>query len=39
LSERPAAPLYQRLLWMAAIWTASVLALATAAALIRWALG
>lgn len=29
----------KRLLWMAAIWTASVLALGVVAAAIRWAIG
>jgi hypothetical protein len=35
LSERPPGPLYKRLLWMLAIWSASVLALGIVAMLIR----
>jgi hypothetical protein len=29
-------PLYKRLLWMAAIWSVSILALGIVATLIRW---
>jgi hypothetical protein len=35
LSERAPGPLYKRLLWMLAIWSASVLALGIVAMLIR----
>jgi hypothetical protein len=34
--ESPPAALGKRLLWMAAIWTSSVLALGMVAAAIRW---
>ncbi len=35
MSERSPAPLYQRLLWMAAIWTLSVCALGLVAFALR----
>ncbi|HEY4445360.1 MAG TPA: DUF2474 domain-containing protein [Steroidobacteraceae bacterium] len=35
MSERAPGPLYKRLLWMLAIWSASVLALGIVAMLIR----
>ena len=38
LSEGPPARLYQRLLWMLAIWSASVAALAVVAMGLRWAI-
>jgi len=38
LSERAPGPLYKRLLWMLAIWSASVLALGIVAMLIRLAI-
>jgi hypothetical protein len=38
LSEVPPGPLYKRLLWMLAIWSASVLALGIVAMLIRLAI-
>jgi hypothetical protein len=38
LSEAPPGPLYKRLLWMAAIWSASVAALAAVAMVIKFAL-
>jgi len=37
--ESPPAARAKRLLWMAAIWTASVLALGIVAAAIRWMIG
>ncbi|HWG69449.1 MAG TPA: DUF2474 family protein [Steroidobacteraceae bacterium] len=37
--ESPPAAWAKRLLWMAAIWTASVLALGVVAAAIRWVIG
>jgi Protein of unknown function (DUF2474) len=39
LSGVPPGPLYKRLLWMLLIWSASVLALAMVAMLIRLAIG
>jgi hypothetical protein len=38
LSALPPGPLYKRLLWMLLIWSASVLALAGVAMLIRFAI-
>ena len=38
MSEAPAAPLYKRLLWMLAIWSASVAALAAVAMAIKFTL-
>jgi hypothetical protein len=38
LSAAPPGPLYKRLLWMLLIWSASVLALAFVAMLIRFAI-
>lgn len=38
LGGLPPSPLYKRLLWMIAIWSLSVLALAMVAALIRLAI-
>jgi hypothetical protein len=38
LSEAAPGSLFRRLAWMVAIWTASVLALAIVAMLIRWAI-
>jgi hypothetical protein len=38
LSAAPPGPLYKRLLWMLAIWSASVLALGIVAMLIRMAI-
>jgi hypothetical protein len=38
LSEAPPGPLHKRLLWMLAIWSASVAALAALAMLIKLAL-
>jgi hypothetical protein len=38
LNAAPPGPLYKRLLWMAAIWLASVLALGAVATLIRFAI-
>jgi hypothetical protein len=34
--ERPARPLWQRLLWLLAIWGASVAVLGAVAQLLRW---
>ena len=39
MSGVPPGPLYKRLLWMLLIWSASVLALAMVAMLIRLAIG
>jgi hypothetical protein len=39
LSAVAPGPLYKRLLWMLAIWSASILALGLVAMAIRWALG
>ena len=39
MSGAPPGPLYKRLLWMLLIWSASVLALAMVAMLIRLAIG
>jgi hypothetical protein len=36
LSGQALGPLYKRLLWMCAIWTASVAALGIVAMVIRW---
>jgi hypothetical protein len=38
LSGVPPGPLYKRLLWMLVIWSASVVALASVAMLIRFAI-
>ena len=38
MSEGPPGPLYKRLLWMLAIWSGSVTALAAVAMLIKFAL-
>ena len=38
MSEAPPAALYKRLLWMLAIWSASVAALGAAAMVIKFAL-
>jgi hypothetical protein len=38
LNEAAPGSLFRRLAWMVAIWTASVLALAIVAMLIRWAI-